>query len=325
MDQTNYRQTTTKRGFTYSYYFAPPAPGKPVLFFSHGFPSSSTLWKRQVPFFQQRGYGIIVPDNLGFGATDKPTDPKLYSGRGLSGDIGDILDAEQIEQVIAIGHDWGSYVVSRILHYFPQRVSASAFLAVGYFPMDGSLNLVRDYETFIELFGVDIFAYQRFFIHPDAPAIIEKNIDSFLSLVYPETPEQWKTSLTVEGATRTWLETNTIKPLPAYMSTEDAEYLKASLLSGGVSAPLCFYRATDEDANIEEDAQLPPSARDISMPVLYIAFNKDYVALPAFADVGHQKYIKGPFTRKELAVDHWGLLSHPAEVNDILLGWLESL
>ncbi|KAK7046607.1 epoxide hydrolase [Favolaschia claudopus] len=315
MDQSNYRQTKTKRGFTYSYYFSPPASGKPVLFFSHGFPSSSTLWKRQVPFFQQRGYGIVVPDNLGFGGTDKPTDPKLYSGRGLSGDIVDILDAEQIDKVIAIGHDWGSYVVSRILHYFPERVSASAFLAVGYFPMDGSLNLVRDHETFIN----------AFLIHPDAPAIIEKNIDSFLSLVYPETPEQWKISLTVEGATRTWLETNTIEPLPAYVSTEDAKNLKASLLSGGVSAPLCFYRATNEDANIEEDAALSPSAREISMPVLYIAFNKDYVALPAFADVGHQKYIKGPFIRKELPVDHWGLLSHPAEVNNILLGWLDSL
>ncbi|KAK7046606.1 epoxide hydrolase [Favolaschia claudopus] len=325
MDQSNYRQTKTKRGFIYSYYFSPPASGKPVLFFSHGFPSNSTLWKQQVPFFQQRGYGVIVPDHLGYGGTDKPTDAKLYSGRGLSGDIVDIFDAEKIDKVIAIGHDWGSYVVSRVLHYFPQRVSASAFLAVGYLPIDGALNVIRDYETVLKLFGADIFAYQRFFIHPDAPAIIEKNIDSFVSLLYPETPEQWKTTLSVDGATRTWVETNTIKPLPSYMTPEDAENLKASLLSGGVSAPLCFYKANNEDANIEEDAKLPASARVISMPILYIAFTKDFVASPAFADGAHQKYVKGPLTRKEIPADHWGMMSHPTEINNLLLEWLETL
>jgi pimeloyl-ACP methyl ester carboxylesterase len=106
MDQNHYKQTNTQRGLTYSYYFSSPAPGKPVLFFSHGFPSDSFLWRKQVAFFQPKGYGILVPDHLGYGKTDKPTDPKLYIGSGIAQDLSDILDAEKIAQVITVGHDW---------------------------------------------------------------------------------------------------------------------------------------------------------------------------------------------------------------------------
>jgi soluble epoxide hydrolase/lipid-phosphate phosphatase len=106
MDKSSYKQLKTQRGLTYSYYFSPPLTGKPVLFFSHGFPSNSLVWQAQVAIFSPQGYGILAPDLLGYGGTDKPTDPKLYIGSGLAQDVVDIFDAEEIERVIAIGHDW---------------------------------------------------------------------------------------------------------------------------------------------------------------------------------------------------------------------------
>ncbi|KAJ7888352.1 alpha/beta-hydrolase [Mycena olivaceomarginata] len=279
MDQSNYKQTKTKRGLTYSYFCSPSASSKPILFLSHGFPSASFLWRKQVPFFQQLGYGLIVPDHLGYGGTDKPTDPKLYVGRGLAADMVDILDAEGVTQVVAIGHDWGSYLVSRMLHYCPHRVSACAFFAVGYKPAEGDVNLITRTEQ------------------------IKKRgrIDSFINLLYPETPELWKKNMS------------------------DKEVLRKSLLSGGLSAPLCWYKAQVEEANLEEDAKLSPSARDIAQPFLYVAFTKDYLALPILSDPIHGKYVKGPMTRKEIDGDHWGVMSHAAELNEILLEWMGSL
>jgi pimeloyl-ACP methyl ester carboxylesterase len=82
MDSSRYKQLKTQRGFNYSYYWSPPAPGKPVLFFSHGFPAGSFSWRKQVPFFEPMGYGLLVPDFLGYGDTDKPTDPTVYIGSG---------------------------------------------------------------------------------------------------------------------------------------------------------------------------------------------------------------------------------------------------
>ncbi|KAJ7205340.1 alpha/beta-hydrolase [Mycena haematopus] len=325
MDQSNYKQTKTKRGFTYSYFFSAPASGKPVLFFSHGFPTASFLWKKQVAFFQPLGYGLIVPDQLGYGGTDKPTDPKLYAGRGLAEDMADILDAEAVAHVVAIGHDWGSYLVSRLLHYIPERISAVAFITVGYRAAEAGVNRISQTEAIKKMVGYDVFAYQRFFVQPDAATIIEKNIDSFISLTYPETPEVWRTTMSVDGGARAWIESNTIRSFPSYVTPEDKETLRASLLSSGLSGPLCWYKQQVEPAIFEEDAKLPPAARDFSQPLLFIACNKDYVGVPLFGDTSHGKYAKGPVTRKGIDADHWGPMSHAAEVNEMLLEWLGSL
>ncbi|KAF8193256.1 alpha/beta-hydrolase [Mycena galopus ATCC 62051] len=324
MDQSSYKQTKTKRGFTYSYYHSAPASGKPVLFLSHGFPSPSFLWQKQVAFFQPLGYGLIVPDHLGYGGTDKPTDPKLYVGRGLAEDMVDILDAEAVAQVIAIGHDWGSYLVVRMLHYCPQRISAVALIAVGYIAADG-VNMITMAENIKAMMGYDVGAYQRFFVQPDAAEVIEKNIDSFISMVYPETPDSWMKNMCVDGGARAWIEGNTIAPLPSYATPADMKELRTALLSGGLSAPLCWYKAQIEQANIEEDAKLPPAARDIAQPLLFVACNNDRVAVPAFGDASHAKYAKGPVTRKEIDGDHWGLISHATEVNEILVEWIREL
>lgn len=106
MDAALYKDVTTSRGIKYHYYYSPAAGVQPTLLFCHGFPSTSQDWRRIVPFFKEKGYGIIAPDMLGYGGTDKPTDPAAYVSSALTKDIVDILDAEKIDKVIAVGHDW---------------------------------------------------------------------------------------------------------------------------------------------------------------------------------------------------------------------------
>lgn len=106
MDPSKYKKTTTSRGLVYNYWASPAQPSKLTLLFCHGFPSFSKHWEKEVVYFSERGYGIIVPDMIGFGGTDKPTDPAEYVLSKVSKDLVDILDAEGIQQVVAIGHDW---------------------------------------------------------------------------------------------------------------------------------------------------------------------------------------------------------------------------
>jgi len=326
MDPTRYKQLKTQRGFNYSYYWSPPTPGKPVLFFSHGFPAGSFLWHKQVPFFEPLGYGLLVPDLLGYGGTDKPTDPKVYIGSGHTHDVVDILDAEGIEKVIAIGHDWGIYPVSRLINYHPQRVAAYAFLGGGYSPPRAKgTDRNSQHEAIKKMFGYDAFAYMRFFIQPDAPAIIEEHIDSFISLVYPEKVELWREHLCVDGGARAYIENNIQSPLPWYMTPEEKEHLKKALLTGGMTAPLCWYRAALGEAIAEDDAQISPEAVEVKQPVLFVAFTGDILVLPIMVDTIHAQYAKGAVTRKEIGGDHWGVESHAEELNDILLEWIHGL
>lgn len=108
MDRASYKTVRTNRGFVYNYYASAPdgTNNKPTLLFLHGFPSTSYDWRRQVEFFALKGFPVIVPDLLGYGGTDKPADAQFYAWGDMAADVIDILDAEKVENVIAIGHDW---------------------------------------------------------------------------------------------------------------------------------------------------------------------------------------------------------------------------
>jgi len=106
MDQALYKYAATSRGLNYRYYFAPSINDLPVLLFLHGFPGSSYDWRNLIAYFQPRGYGIMAPDLLGFGKTDRPSDPQMYKSSAICRDMTDLLDVEQVRTAVVMGHDW---------------------------------------------------------------------------------------------------------------------------------------------------------------------------------------------------------------------------
>ena len=106
MDTSLYKDVKVSRGFNYHYYFSPPVSDKPTLLFLHGFPSTLQDWARQIRYFQPKGYGILAPDMLGAGGTSKPLDSKSFRMKLLAADVIELLDAEGLEKVVGIGHDW---------------------------------------------------------------------------------------------------------------------------------------------------------------------------------------------------------------------------
>lgn len=108
---SHYKDFSVSRGLKYHYYFSPADAGKPTLLLIHGFPSLSLDWHHQITYFKAKGYGLVAPDMLGYGDTDKPEDYKAYVHTLITRDLMDILDHEKVANVIAIGHDW--YAVHR--------------------------------------------------------------------------------------------------------------------------------------------------------------------------------------------------------------------
>ncbi len=95
------------RGLKYNYCISPASPPtNPKILFVHGFPSTANDWHYQVAYFKALGCGLVVPDMLGYAGTDKPVDTAAYQASLICKDLVDILDAEEIRQPIAIGHDW---------------------------------------------------------------------------------------------------------------------------------------------------------------------------------------------------------------------------
>lgn len=61
-----------------------------------------------VPQLTREGYGVIVPEMLGYGGTDKPTGLAAYSRGRICHSMAEILTTEGVGKVIILGHDWVS-------------------------------------------------------------------------------------------------------------------------------------------------------------------------------------------------------------------------
>ena len=101
-----YKDILTSRGLTYHCLSLPAVDNKPTLLFVHGFPSTSYDWYHQINYFSERGFGVVAPDMLGYGGSSKPTDTSLFLHTAIAQDLLDILDAEKVQNAIAVGHDW---------------------------------------------------------------------------------------------------------------------------------------------------------------------------------------------------------------------------
>jgi soluble epoxide hydrolase / lipid-phosphate phosphatase len=101
------KQFKLQDGTTYAYIFqAPTSPSKPTFLLLHGWPSSSYDWRHQIKGLTGHGYGVLVPDMLGYGDTDSPSEWEAYSFRRMSGHVNEILEHEGLGKVIGVGHDW---------------------------------------------------------------------------------------------------------------------------------------------------------------------------------------------------------------------------
>lgn len=94
-------------GTTYGYvHVAPSNTTNPTFLLLHGYPSSSYDWRHQINGLRKAGFGVIAPDLLGYGDTDKPSDFEAYRMKTMSGHMVELLDIENVNRAVAVGHDW---------------------------------------------------------------------------------------------------------------------------------------------------------------------------------------------------------------------------
>ncbi|MBW1877966.1 MAG: alpha/beta hydrolase [Deltaproteobacteria bacterium] len=108
---------------------AGPRDGRPVLLL-HGFPEFWYGWRRQIPALARHGLRVLGPDQRGYNLSDRPRAVAEYRFERLVGDVLALLDAEGLEQVVLVGHDWGAAVAWGVAARAPERVTHLAILNV---------------------------------------------------------------------------------------------------------------------------------------------------------------------------------------------------
>ena|ERR1700731_3163626 len=80
----------------------------PLVVLCHGFPESWYSWRHQIAALAEAGFRVVVPNQRGYGQTDRPEAVDAYSIFHLAGDIVGLINGLQERSAAIVGHDWGA-------------------------------------------------------------------------------------------------------------------------------------------------------------------------------------------------------------------------
>ncbi|KAH8885684.1 alpha/beta-hydrolase [Thozetella sp. PMI_491] len=319
------KQFTTSAGNTYVYNYAAAQDSKPTFLLLHGYPSSRHDWRYQIANLSDAGFGVLAPDCLGYGDSDKPTALEAYNLKRIAGDMVEILDNEGLDKVVGVGHDWGTSILSRTHVWHPERFSKLAFLSIGYSPSGVFLDVDALNAFGLATLGYMQFGYWYFFNSWDSASVISSHLESYFHLAFPTNASSWAADLAGLGSARAWLNANTTTALPTWLSEEDkAAWLRTYSQKDAVAASINYYQSIMRGVQIADEASLTDADRMIHVPVLAIGGAKDLVTRADQLSGQMEPWVLGGYTEKVVDAGHWLMLEQHEEVTAILAEFASS-
>lgn len=133
-----------------------PAGANPVLL-SHGEPTWSYLSRKMIPILAAAGHRVIVPDLVGFGKSDKPTNRDYHTYKRQVDCMQALVEELDLQHITVFAQDWGGLVFLRLAaeqsDRFDRIVAANTMLITGDQELSAAFYLWRDYSQTIEDFS----------------------------------------------------------------------------------------------------------------------------------------------------------------------------
>ena len=92
--------------------------GESVILF-HGKNFNGFYWRDVITFLADKGYRVIVPDQIGWGKSSKPKIKYSFEMLARNGRL--LLDSLQIEKVNVAGHSMGGMLATRFALLYPEK------------------------------------------------------------------------------------------------------------------------------------------------------------------------------------------------------------
>jgi len=302
-------------------------PDNPTVLLCHGFPEAAYSWRHQLPALAAAGYHVVAPDQRGYGESSLPTAVTDYGIGKLVGDLTGLLDHFGTYDAVFVGHDWGALIVWEAARLVSDRVRAVVGVSVP------AVAWPAPPTQLFKMVFQDNFFYMLYF-QPVGPAEAELDADPRESLrriywgasgegfVMPSAPSP------MEG---TGFLTNMPEPPPlpwkldgyAWLTEADLDFYADQFRRSGFFGPVSYYRNLDANYAVVKDLGLDL----ITMPSFFIGGRRDPVLV--MDDSGLERMrTQLPDYRGAVLLDgagHWTQQEKPAEFNEALLGFLESL
>lgn len=273
----------TANGFQFNSLVSGDQAHKPV-FFLHGFPETSYMWRGLMADITKEGFFCVAPDLRGLSPGARPKGSRNYSVDELIHDVSAIAESLGIEKFHLVGHDWGAAIGWKLVHDFPERVLSWTAISVPHLQAFGEA-IVNDPQQ------RKMSAYIRAFQIPWLPELNLRKKDFALFR------KLWKHST----------------------ADEVEAYLKVFRQKGALTAALNYYRG---NYRLLKQAAREQVMGQISTPTLFIYGNKD-IAIGASAVANGHQYLKGPYEYLELDDGHWLVQTSYEDIQTAILRQLQ--
>jgi pimeloyl-ACP methyl ester carboxylesterase len=292
----------------------------PLVLLIHGFPESWYSWRHQLPALADAGFRAAAIDVRGYGRSSAPLDIEAYGMLHHVNDNLGIIEALDEQRAVIVGHDWGAPIAANSALLRPDVFTAVALLSVPYSPPGRR----RPTEAFAELGGDEEF-YINYFQEPGrAEAEAEPDVRSWLLGFYVGASGDAPGAMaSVPKGGR--LRDRFVVPdkLPGWLTEDDLDFYTSEFERKGFRGALNRYRNVDRDW---VDLQ-PWSRQPIGVPSLFIGGERDGPTI-----WGQRAIDRFPQTLPQLrgsyilpGCGHWVQQERADEVNELLVGWLQSL
>jgi pimeloyl-ACP methyl ester carboxylesterase len=104
-----------------------PPDAAPIVLL-HGNPTWGYLYRNFIPPLLEAGYRTIAPDHLGFGRSDTPDRPELYTIRRHAERMEALLESLDLSRPTVVPQDWGGPIGLWWATRHPERVRSSFIL-----------------------------------------------------------------------------------------------------------------------------------------------------------------------------------------------------
>ena len=339
--------------------------GLPLLMLLHGWPESWYSWRHQLVALAAAGYAGCAPDMRGFGGTDAPADVGEYTVDKLCLDVVGIANSLGFENIIVIGHDFGSYLAWHLALLHPEAVVAVCGMSVpylGHSPKQEPLlsRLQRHYGTCLSKSPYYASRQEQekskfhYILHHNLPHVEEeydRNCEEALYRLYSfkkpavdDEPAEVSDKhmfppgyryiagddqeiLDARSAPGFWARLPRPTSLPSFLSPNDFQYFVTQYHERGFAGGLKWYQAMD--ANWFRTQHL--RHKKVEQPSLYIVGAEDRAVLNNHG--GLENVVRGMRQNCSNLLDctvlpnagHWVQQEQPKEVNRALFEFLAKL
>ena len=294
--------------------------GPPVIL-AHGFPELAFSWRHQVPALVAAGYRVALPDQRGYGRTDRPSPIEDYDIVQLTGDLLAVLDDLGEERAVFVGHDWGAAVVWQLALLAPDRVAGVVGMSVPFLPRGPVPTVTRLRQRYADAFFYMVYFQEPGIADAELAADPARTLRRLLAGTTGDLAIGDRASFSANDGRGYIDRIPEPSGLPAWLEQTELDFYIAEFTRTGFTGGLNWYRNLDRNWHLTEHL----ADAHVTCPSLFIAGRDDPVLRFMRPGVGD------PWRddrRDDLLLDgagHWIQQERPVEVNAALVGFLDAV